>query len=171
MTQARKLSVISGLLVAVLVFGFDQWSKWYMMVVMDLPNRPPIEVNSYFNLVTVWNQGVSFGMFASHNQPQILIALASVITLILLIWLSRNESKIVALALGLAIGGATGNIIDRIKFGKVFDFLDFHISGWHWPAFNIADCGVVIGVVLLCIHSMFFEAHNTRKGSSNEASV
>ncbi len=171
MTQARRLSVITGLLVAILLFGCDQWSKWYMMTVMDLPNRPPIEVTSFFNLVTVWNQGVSFGMFASHNQPLILIAVASIITVILLVWLTRNESRLVAIALGLVIGGATGNIIDRINFGKVFDFLDFHIADIHWPAFNIADSGVVIGVVLLCIHSMFFEVQKPSKENSNEASA
>ncbi len=168
MTQGARLSIITGLLTALLVLAADQWSKWYMMVVMDLPNRPPIEVTSFFNLVTVWNQGVSFGMFASHNQPLILTGVASIVTLILLVWLGRNESRFVALSLGLVIGGAIGNIVDRVKYGKVFDFLDFHLMGFHWPAFNIADSGVVIGVVLLCIHSMFLERQNTSEGSSDE---
>lgn len=171
MTISVRLSLVTGLLTALLVFAADQWSKWYMINVLDLLNRPPIEITSFFNLVTVWNQGVSFGLFASHNQPLILIFLASLITLILLVWLAKNQSRLVAVALGLVIGGATGNIIDRIQFGKVFDFLDFHLAGLHWPAFNIADCGVVIGVVLLCIHSMFFEDSKPSKEDSNEASA
>ena len=163
----KRLSTITGMLTAIIVFALDQWSKHYMVDILDLLNRPAIEITSFFNLVAVWNQGVSFGMFASHNQPALLIGLSSIITIILFVWLMRNESRFAAIALGLVIGGATGNICDRLKFGKVFDFLDFHVAGFHWPAFNVADMGVVIGVVLLCIHSMFFDKPKLSEGKNS----
>ena len=114
-----------------------------------------MEVTSFFNLALVWNYGVSFGMFAVLRQPLMLSGLSVAIICILLIWLTKNLSKLIAVALGLVIGGAIGNIVDRLRFGAVTDFLDFHIGTYHWPAFNIADSCIFIGVVLLCASSMF----------------
>ena len=145
------------------IFALDVASKWYMLERLDLLNRPPIEVTSFFNLAPVWNPGISFGMFASHNQPLALIALALAIIAVLLVWLARADSRFLANTLGVVIGGAAGNVIDRARFGKVFDFLDFHIYGLHWPAFNVADSSIFIGVVLLCIHGMFFEKRHTSR--------
>ncbi len=110
-----------------------------------------IEVLPYFNLVRVWNYGVSFGMFntdASYG-PWMFVAVALAIVAALFTWLWRADNRLVAVALGLVIGGALGNIIDRIRWMAVFDFLDFHVGDWHWPAFNLADSGITVGVVLL----------------------
>lgn len=143
-----------GLLLALLILVADQASK---APLLDLMAQHPggIEITSFFNLVMVWNRGVSFGLFsdADDSRRWILIAAAAAITLWLLVWLWRGPNRLVALALGLVIGGALGNILDRLRFGAVADFFDFHLFGWHWPAFNIADCAIVVGVGLLLLDS------------------
>lgn len=156
-TLQERLLIIMGIVVALLTIAADASSKWFLLQVLDITHRPPIEMTEFFNMVAVWNRGISFGIFSDYNQPFMLIGLSFAIVIVLLIWLSRCQSRFIAISLGLIIGGAIGNAIDRLRFGKVFDFLDFHIMGWHWPAFNIADSTIFIGVVLLCIHSMFLE--------------
>lgn len=146
-----------GLLVALLVLFFDQFSKWYVLAVSEISTRA-IEVTPFFNLVLVWNYGISFGMFSNRDSSMgkyVLIALALVIIGILLKWLINAVTRVQAASIGLVVGGAVGNIIDRILYGAVADFLDFHIAGWHWPAFNVADSAICIGVIVLCCDSMF----------------
>lgn len=143
-----------GIATALAAFLADQASKWYLLAVADIAHRPPIEVTPFFNLVMVWNQGVSFGMLASHNQPYPLIALSLIICAFLVRWLWTTSITWVAAAIGLVIGGALGNIVDRLRYGAVADFFDFYIKNLHWPAFNIADSCIFIGVVLLCVDSM-----------------
>lgn len=109
-----------------------------------------ITVLPFFNLVEVWNRGVSFGMFNNLVYGQwLLSALAIVITLFLLRWLWRTTDRLTAIAIALIIGGAVGNAIDRLRYGAVADYLDFHAFGYHWPAFNLTDSAVFIGVVSL----------------------
>lgn len=112
----------------------------------------PIEVLPFFNLVEVWNTGISFGMFNQLPYGRwLLSALAMVIVLFLLRWLWLEESKITAAALGLIIGGAIGNVMDRLRLGAGADYLDFHALGYHWPAFNVTDSAIFLGVlVLIC---------------------
>lgn len=150
-----------GIAVALLIIAIDQWSKELILGFPELTGYNAIEITSFFNIVLVMNRGVSFGMFSEHNQPLILTAIAIIIISILLIWLWKNSSLAVALGIGSVIGGAIGNVIDRIRYEAVVDFLDFHIAGLHWPAFNVADSFVFIGVVVLCIYSMFFEKKTT----------
>lgn len=152
-----KYPTLYGLAAMAFTFTSDFASKWYMLEVVELLDRPPIEVTGFFSLVAVWNPGISFGMLSGYDQPLILSGLSTVIILVLLVWLVRSQSGFISVAIGLVIGGAAGNVVDRLRFGKVFDFLDFHLSGLHWPAFNIADSAIFIGVVLLCIHSMFLD--------------
>lgn len=89
--------------------------------------------------------------------PYLLIALSFIISIGFLIWLFRTENPVHRLGIALVIGGAIGNVFDRFRFGAVFDFLDFHIFGFHWPAFNIADSAIVIGVFILMIYTFLFE--------------
>jgi lipoprotein signal peptidase len=105
----------------------------------------------------VWNRGVTFGMFAGDEAwTQIALgAVALVIAAILLRWMARAETRGIALALGAIIGGAVGNVIDRVRFGAVADFLDAHAWGWHWYVFNIADAAIVLGVVTLVADALF----------------
>lgn len=112
--------------------------------------KAPLVVTPFFNLVTVWNPGISFGMLQDiPNGQWILSAAAMLIVAWLFVWLRKVEHHSTALALGLIIGGAIGNIIDRIRFSAVFDYLDFHAFGYHWPAFNLSDSFIFIGVGLL----------------------
>jgi len=141
-----------GLIVAVVVLVADQLSKIYFLDLMQ-QNPAGIPVLPFFNLVLVWNTGVSFGLFQedSASRSWTLIAVSVAVMVWLLVWLWRAEQRLVMVALGAILGGATGNIIDRLRFGAVFDFLDFHAFGWHWPAFNIADSAIVVGVGLLLL--------------------
>jgi signal peptidase II len=148
---------ITGLAIACMVFILDQWSKSVILKEPGLSTHNVMEITPFFNLALVFNRGVSFGMFAGHNQPLLLTGISLVITIILLIWLWRSKALVTSIAIGCIIGGATGNIADRIHYGAVVDFLDFHVADMHWPAFNIADSFVFIGVVVLCAYSMFFE--------------
>lgn len=154
-----------GLLLVVAVIVADQLSKhWiYQALVVDGPRA--IVVTPFFNLVTVWNYGVSFGMFNSGSSAAawIFILLALAISLALAIWLVRTDRALVSASLGLILGGAVGNVIDRVRFGAVFDFLDFHLAGWHWPAFNVADAAIVVGVAVLFIDSLFGEDRESKK--------
>ena len=154
-----------GLLLVVAVIVADQLSKhWiYQALVVDGPRA--IVVTPFFNLVTVWNYGVSFGMFNSGSSAAawIFILLALAISLALAIWLARTDRALVSASLGPILGGAVGNVIDRVRFGAVFDFLDFHLAGWHWPAFNVADAAIVVGVAVLFIDSLFGEDREGKK--------
>ena len=151
---ADKRSFTLSLFLAGDVFLLDQLSKWLLLKAIPSPNHSAIEITPFFNLALVWNHGISFGMFAARNQPFLLIALSLGITCILLAWLYKNTSWLVACALGGIIGGAIGNVTDRLRFGAVIDFFDAHIGHYHWPAFNIADSAIFIGVVLLCAGSI-----------------
>ena len=117
-----------------------------------------LEIASFFNLVHVWNSGVSFGMFHGAEYGQIVFSsVVSAITVIMLLWLYRNEKPYLSWAIAFIIGGALGNLFDRIKYGAVADFLDFHLATYHWPAFNIADSFVFIGVAMLLIEDLILK--------------
>ena len=144
-----------GLSLAALVVGLDQASKWWILAdVMDPPRVIP--VTPFFNIVVVWNRGVSFGILNQESAwvPWLLSALAAAICVVLFIWLRRADGRWLAGGLGLIIGGALGNVIDRVRFGAVFDFLDVHAAGYHWPAFNVADAAITVGVATLLIDSL-----------------
>ena len=145
-----------GLLIALVVIALDQASKWWILLfVMNPPQL--IEIVPVFNLVLTWNRGVSFGLFDTNSpaSPWILSILAVAIVGVLLHWMRRAEGKLIPLALGLIVGGAIGNVIDRLVHGAVVDFLDVHWGTYHWPAFNVADSGITVGAVLLIADSLF----------------
>jgi signal peptidase II len=104
----------------------------------------------------VWNEGISFGLFQSGN-PWPLIIMALVIVVMFSFWVLKSDKWVEIIALSMVIGGALGNIIDRLHFGAVADFLDFHVAGWHYPAFNLADSFITIGVLILVTYSLFFD--------------
>lgn len=136
-------------------FGFFSW-------LAAAPERLPparIEIVPFFNIVMVWNEGVSFGLFNNLDVPipVLLSAFSLLFSLAFVIWMLRTQSCATALSLALIVGGALGNVIDRLRFGAVVDFLDFYIGAWHWPAFNLADSCIVLGVLGLIVYSLFFE--------------
>ncbi|MDH3335790.1 MAG: signal peptidase II, partial [Rhodospirillaceae bacterium] len=144
-----------GLGLALIVFILDQFSKWWMLTeVMPVPTV--MRITSFFNLVIAHNRGISFGMFGanSHAGSWVLIGIALVIVAFLTRWLFKGESMLSVLATGLIIGGALGNVVDRIRFGAVVDFLDFHIGSSHWPAFNVADTAITLGAAALILEAL-----------------
>ena len=147
-----------GLTLSVLIAAIDQASKWW---VVETVMRPPriIPVTDFFNLVLGLNRGVSFGMLNMQSPMGrwILAGLALAITAALLVWMCRADKRLVTGALGLIVGGAFGNVIDRVLVGAVVDFLDFHWAGYHWPAFNVADMAITCGAVALIWDSIFGE--------------
>jgi signal peptidase II len=154
-----------GLLTAAVILILDQVSKWVILIeVMDPPRVIPL--TPFFNLVLGWNRGISFGMLDGDSNLNLwllpLLALAIIVALV--VWLARTDGGLVALALGLIIGGAAGNVVDRLLHGAVLDFLDFHAAGWHWPAFNVADAGITVGAGLLILDSLFAGAETPRNG-------
>lgn len=149
-------SIRFGLAVAAVVLVADQVSKWWILEQVMQPPRF-IEITGFFNLVMVWNPGVSFGMFGGSGEigRWVLSAFALAISGFLLNWLRQVDRRFPAVAIGLVIGGAIGNVVDRVRFGAVADFLDFHLFGYHWPAFNVADSAITVGVAILLIDSLF----------------
>ncbi len=141
-----------GLAIALTVVAFDQATKMWALESFFSPPRI-IEVLPWFNLVPVWNTGISFGMLADYSDwmPGIISGLTIIISLVLLAWLFVAVSVSIKLALSLILGGAVGNIIDRIRFGAVIDFVDIHFFDFHWPAFNVADSAITIGVALFLL--------------------
>ncbi len=146
----------NGLAVSVAVLAVDQLTKWWIVFHVMQPPRV-IEVTPFFNLVMGWNFGVSFGMLDSVPElgAWLLPSAAVAITAVLVVWLNRVDRLRPAIGLGLIIGGAIGNLIDRLRFGAVADFLDFYAWGHHWPAFNAADSAITVGAVVLILDSLF----------------
>ena len=122
-----------------------------------------VKVTPFFNLVLVWNTGVSFGLMQGHGEAGRwgLVLLACAVGGGLVFWLVREKRVLPRCALWLVLAGALGNVIDRLRFGAVIDFLDFHLAGYHWPAFNVADSAIVIGAALLLIDGFFLSASAT----------
>ncbi len=145
-----------GAPLAVLALILDQVTKW---LARDHLWDPPIRVEllGFLDFVPVENRGISFGLLQSEGGIGVWLisAFALVVAAGLGFWLYRTRRKWPALALGLIIGGALGNVIDRLRLGWVIDFIDFHVNTWHWPAFNIADAAIMVGVGMLLIDGLF----------------
>ena len=154
-TRAGWRAAVPYFGLALLVILADQSVKsWIAELILDPPRR--IDITGFFSLTPVWNRGVSFGLFATDAKfgAIVLSVVALAVSLGLTIWLLRLNRTLPRVALGLVIGGALGNVIDRLTIGAVFDFLDFHVAGWHWPAFNVADAAICIGVGLLLLDGL-----------------
>lgn len=147
---------MTGLIVASAVIILDQATKWWVVTIFMNPPRV-VDVWPFFSVVLVWNRGVTFGFL--DDTPfwgqWAFVGLALAIVAVLLLWLRRAETKWRAAAIGLIIGGALGNVIDRVNYGAVADFLDFHVTGYHWPAFNIADSAITLGVAIMFFDALF----------------
>ena len=152
----------TGPALALSVLVLDQVTKWAVLATLD--SYQAIAVTPFFNLVLVWNRGVSFGMLNGLGTygPWLLSALAAGIGAFLIVWLWRETRSLTRLALWLVLAGAVGNTIDRIRFGAVVDFLDLHVAGYHWPAFNVADSAIVVGALMILLDSLVPSHSRTR---------
>lgn len=141
--------IIYASLLAALVMLFDQVSKFYILKALTHIGQT-IEVLPYFNFTLSFNFGISFSMFNSPGQNQLLLLfMSSVIILLFYIWLYRSNEKYNWIPIGMVIGGAVGNMIDRVRSGAVTDFIDVMIMDWHYPTFNVADSFICIGIIML----------------------
>jgi signal peptidase II len=145
-----------ALIAAVVIVAADQASKWW---IVERLMQPPkiVPLTPFLDIVLVWNRGITFGLFnrGGAAQPIVFTALAIVIAAGLLVWLKGVRQGWVAVAIGAILGGAIGNVLDRLRFGGVVDFIDFHVAGWHWWAFNVADSAICVAVVAVAIEALF----------------
>lgn len=159
---ARTASIFArfGFLLAALVFVADQASKaavLYGAGFSACTHCTPIEVTPFFSIIMVWNPGISYGLLPSDSPLQmwLLIGFSLAMSVVLSWWLFRAGTRWLALGLGLVIGGALGNVIDRLLYGAVADFFHFHALGYSWYVFNVADAAIVLGVVAILIDAVF----------------
>ena len=149
-----------GLAVAAFAVLLDQASKmavlWYFGEAGCASHL--VAVTSFFDLVLTCNRGVSFGMFNQPGEPTlgfwIFSVIATIVVIALVVWLFRVRSALLAVAIGLIIGGAIGNVVDRVRLGGVVDFLYFHAGAWYWPAFNLADSAICLGVAAMLLDGL-----------------
>jgi len=149
-----------GLLVAAVTCVLDQASKLYLLKVFDLAANGPIRLGPFFDFVLTRNPGISYGLFQTESTlgQWVLLLVKALAVVLLFVWLRRAGSRLTALSLGLIIGGAVGNAIDRLAYGWVADFVFFHITTgtWRfsWYVFNLADVAIVAGVIGLLYESL-----------------
>jgi signal peptidase II len=152
--------VALGLGVAALAALLDQLTKLWVLRYFGEASCTShmVPVTSFFDLVLTCNRGISFGFFNQPGNPAlgfwIFSVLATVVVLALVVWLFRVRSPLLAVAIGLVIGGAIGNVVDRLRLGAVVDFLYFHAGAWYWPAFNLADSAICLGVAAMLLDGL-----------------
>jgi len=146
-----------GLLIAFSALALDRLSKWWIMDILELPKIQMVKILPIFNLQWAENRGVSFGMLTADGDlgRWILVGVTLLIVIGLGIWLKFVQNRGLAIAIGLVIGGALGNIYDRAIFGYVADFLQFYVGNWSFAIFNVADSCITIGAILLIWDSFF----------------
>ncbi len=143
-----------GLAIGAAVVAIDQLVKWWIIDWLAEPTGF-VEVLPFFNLVMVWNRGVSFGLLGDADlAPYLMAGVAGLVVIVLVIWLAGVSERLLAASIGLIIGGALGNIVDRLVYGAVADFVDLHAGGFHWPAFNVADAAITVGVAVMLIDGL-----------------
>ncbi len=170
MTPKTSPFAVFGFVLAGLVFVADQASKYAVLYGLGLfdclaAHTPspsprlcdPIVVTSFFDLIMVWNRGISYGLLPADSPGEVwlLIGFSLVMSAILAWWMLRAETRLLAAGLAIVIGGALGNVIDRLLYGAVADFFHFHAFGYSWYVFNVADAGIVLGVGVILIDALF----------------
>jgi signal peptidase II len=155
-----------GLSIAVVTLAVDQAHKWWMLAIFGIEEKGRVPVLPFLDLVYVKNLGISYGLGAGVIGQGALAAFALVAALGLMIWLARGEmNRLMAISIGLLIGGAVGNAIDRLHLGGVADFFLLHAYGWSWYVFNIADAAIVAGVAGLLYESLRSSRNRAANGS------
>ena len=158
------MALRAGLLVAVLVLLLDFVTK---LIILEWIAPPPqgIALTDFLAIVLVWNRGMSFGMLNTGDPavPWILGTVSVAVSAALIWWLARAQRWLVVAGLGVVLGGAVGNLADRVLYGAVVDFILLHAGRWQWPAFNVADSAITVGVVCLLWDSLFGPRESPKK--------
>lgn len=157
-------AAILGFSFALITLILDQATKIYAYRVLDLPINEPIVLTPFLKLIVVWNRGISYGLFQQDGDlgRWVLIVVSILAAIGLSVWIRRTRAKLLAASLGLIVGGAIGNVIDRLWYGAVFDFIQFHVGDWSWYVFNVADAAIVAGVIGLLYDSFVLEGRRGR---------
>lgn len=145
----------SGFLLAVLTLALDQGNKLWLIDVYDIAARQPVSLVPGLDVIFARNPGISYSLLSAHSPAArwALVGFSLLATLVIGLWLWRTATWLVATGLGLILGGALGNAMDRFRYGWVADFYYFHIGAFHWYVFNLADVAIVFGVALLLVDS------------------
>jgi signal peptidase II len=152
-------SLRPGIIAAIAVLVLDQATKLWLLFVFDIVHRGAVQVTPFFDLVLIWNTGISYGWFQTESAAgqAILLAIKAIAVIVLAIWMARSQTRTATVALGLIIGGAVGNAIDSFAYGAVVDFALFHVQigekTFNWYVFNLADTAIVAGVAALLYDS------------------
>lgn len=159
-------------LVVILVVVFDQLSKFWVRAVFH-PYEVKAVVPGFFNLVLAFNTGAAFGFLSGEKTLArhlffVTVAVIALVVLVVSYRYFKEQGKVFAYSIGLIGGGAIGNLIDRLRHGAVTDFLDFYINSYHWPAFNVADSAITVGVALFLLGTWFDERKKALPGSNKE---
>jgi signal peptidase II len=150
----------AGILAAVATLAADQLSKTLVLRLLDWKVGEPLALAPFLDFVLTLNRGISYGLFPQDSDAGrwFLILLKIAVAVVFLVWMAQTTNRLVALGLGLLIGGALGNAIDRVLYGAVIDFVSLHAYGWYWYVFNLADTAVVAGVIALLYDALFADA-------------
>ncbi len=144
------------------IFLIDQVSKYYIINIFEFQNET-IYLSSFLNLQLIWNEGIAFGLLSFENDLYYnSITFVIIIVILILLFLIKNDDQY-SYFYSIIVGGALGNLIDRIRYSSVPDFIDFHISNFHWFVFNIADIFVSLGVICLIVAEIFFNKNVNEK--------
>jgi len=149
------------ILIAILVIALDQLSKWWIRALFELYEAIPVFPG--LQIIYVRNLGAAFSFLSSAGgwQRWFFIVLSVLASIAIVIWISRlpTQRRLEALGLSLVLGGAIGNLVDRVLLGYVVDFIDVYYQSWHWPVFNVADSAITVGVAIMIIDILFYQRH------------
>jgi signal peptidase II len=160
-SDALSLHLRYGVIAAIITLALDQASKFWLVRIFDIAHHGTVKLTPFFDLVLAWNQGISFGWFQNDGQVAqiVLMTIKAVAVVVLAIWMARSRTLVATLSLGLIIGGAVGNGVDRLVYGAVVDFALFHVrigeNTFNWYVFNVADVAIVVGVAALLYDSFW----------------
>lgn len=156
--------LIKILAIVITCTTLDQIHKITMLNIYGYETGLLVKVTDFFNLVMVWNRGVSFGMFGGAEYSNLIFCLiSSAVSLFLIFFAYKTPDKVESILMSIIAGGAIGNILDRIFYGAVADFFDFHINNYHWPAFNIADSFITVATISLMFYLIFIKKEIDKK--------
>ena len=172
MSSTRSPYLGFGLLIAAVAFLLDQVSKWIVIVPLSLEPKRSIEIVSFFNLTWAENCGISLSMFSACNDTTrwTLVAVTAAVAAAVAFWMTREKAKGDVIALAMILGGALGNIVDRVRFGYVVDFADLHFGDFRpFMIFNVADACITIGVLLLVARALLLGEKAESAGATPSA--